>query len=154
MTLTEWAYKWHIPHQAFQELCASALCIGEADGDRSEAYVQSQVRLEAAEKNKYLYRNNRGAGKMDSGSFVRFGLANDSKKIGDAFKSGDLIGWEPVFITPELVGCTVARFLSVEVKRTDWRFSGSLEDMAQISWATLVNVNGGRAVIVNGPGYL
>ena len=82
---------------------------------------------------------------------MRFGLANDSKKFGDAIKSADLIGWETLLITEDMVGTFIARFLSVEAKRRDWKFSGTLEEMAQAKWAAVVNAQGGRAIITNDP---
>jgi hypothetical protein len=118
------------------------------DGHR-EGIVQRDVRLEYARAGKYLFRNNRGAGKMESGNYVRYGLANDSKQLGDAVKSADLIGWESFIITQEWVGQRIARFLSVECKRESWEWSGTLEEMAQLKWAALVNSEGGRAVITN-----
>lgn len=148
-SLIEWALKWKIPPEALRELCESAQYIAPADDNDLEARVQSEVRLAAAKSGRYLFRNNRGAGKMASGTFVRYGLANDSKQLGDEFKSGDLIGWQPLVIRPEMVGRVVAQFLSVECKRRNWKPSNSLEDMAQNKWAALVNAQGGRAIITN-----
>lgn len=155
MTLIEWALKHNIPPNALRDLCQSAI-FQPQDADpeidaRLEAPIQRDVRLASARVGKMLFRNNRGAGRMESGNYVRYGLANDSKKFGDAWKSGDLIGWESFVITPEWVGHTVARFLSVEVKAGAWKFSGTKEEMAQVKWATLVNASGGRAVISNKP---
>ena len=70
----------------------------------SESNVTSLGRLAAVKKRWRLWRNQRGAGKLDSGNYVRFGLANDSKALGDKLKSGDYIGWRPVIITPGMVG--------------------------------------------------
>jgi hypothetical protein len=117
--------------------------------DRSEAGVQAEIRLTAPARRKYLFRNNRGALKDMQGRLVRYGLANDSKPLGDQFKSGDLIGWEQIVITAEMVGSTIARFLSVECKRRDWRPSNNAEEIAQANWAALVNIQGGRAIITN-----
>lgn len=157
MTLVEWAARWRVPDDAFRELCLCSINapLRQSDApDESEARVQSRVRLEAAQKNMLLYRNNRGAGRLESGNYVRFGLCNDSEKIGDKFKSADLIGVESVFITHDMVGTIIGRFTSVECKPTDWKFSGTLEEIAQISWATIINSAGGRAVIVNRDGLL
>lgn len=147
-TLTDWATRWNIPAAAIEELCYTALRMGEP-GKHSEARVQSEVRLAAARTGRYLFRNNLGAFKDKTGRFVRYGLGNDSSKLNDHFKSADLIGWERLTIEPHMVGHIVARFLSVEVKAEDWKFSGSLDEMAQLSWATLVNAQGGRAIITN-----
>lgn len=160
MTLHEWAARWRIPPEAVAELATTAVFKGVVDsGDSaelSEAGVTSRVRLEAVQKGVYLWRNNRGAGKikLDDGSsrFMRWGLANDSKPLGDAVKSGDLIGFRVLHIGPELVGRRIAQFVSREIKHSGWKHNGSLEDCAQIQWANLVNASGGDAKIVTGPG--
>lgn len=149
MNLLDWAQRHHVSPEAVRELCESAIYLAEAGNHDSEARVQSEIRRDAARLGKYLFRNNRGAGQLKNGSFVRWGLANDSKQFGDEIKSADLIGWERIEITPQLVGTHVARFLSVEAKRRDWKFSGSLEDIAQAKWAAIVNAQGGRAIITN-----
>jgi hypothetical protein len=121
----------------------------------SESRVQSEVRLEAAQKHKRLFRNNVGAMKDANGVPVRYGLANDSKALNEELKSGDLIGWESVLITQDMVGMTLARFLSVECKAEDWKpRPNDPREIAQRRWADLVNAAGGRALIVNAPGSL
>jgi len=154
MTLIEWALKWKIPPGALKELAHTCMYFGAEENTKPEATVQREVRLEAARLDKLLFRNNRGAGKMESGNFVRYGLANDSKKLGDAVKSADLIGIERVVITPEMVGHFIGRFLSVEVKAENWRYTGTPEEVAQVSWATTINHYGGRAIITNRVGTL
>lgn len=166
MTFLEWIIKWNIPPNALKELAESCVFLGPPEDDTEnglEGPVQRELRLEAARAGKYLFRNNRGAGRMESGNYVRYGLANDSKKVGDTVKSADLIGLETVFVTMEMVleaishgvpGYKVGRFLSVEAKAPSWKFNGSLEDMAQLKWATFVNDAGGRALITNKTGVL
>lgn len=65
---------------------------------------------------------------------IRFGLA-----VG----SGDLIGYQTVVITPEMVGKQVAVFLSCEVKTE----KGAIRE-EQFRWAAHINSVGGIAVIV------
>lgn len=167
MTLFEWARKHRVSPEALRELCETCLHVGPApvgfpDGnDVSEGSAQKDIRLAAARtaslplgRQTYLFRNNRGAGKLTNGAFVRWGLANDSKPLGDRIKSGDLIGWEQLAIGPEHVGSIIARFLSVEVKRRDWKFAATLEECAQVQWASIVNAQGGRAVITNTDGSI
>lgn len=150
MNLLEWSLKHNISPGALRDLCESCLHLQPAPEEKiREGYIQREIRLEYARVGAYLFRNNRGAGKMESGNYVRYGLANDSKVIGDAVKSADLIGWEPVTITASMVGQMIARFLSVEVKAEDYIFRGTLEEFAQVKWATLINSSGGRAVITN-----
>jgi hypothetical protein len=90
-----------------------------------------------------------------TGRLVRYGIANDSKQLGDRLKSGDLIGWRPVIITPDMVGKVIAQFVSVENKAEDWtpppRDTKDEAAAAQYRWADLVNSEGGYAVFVNDP---
>lgn len=148
MNLLQWAAKWRVPPEALRDL-ANTVDTVTVDTNQPEGHVQQQQWLGAARSGRLLWRNNRGAGKMASGTFVRYGLANVSKAQGDATKSGDLIGIDPVLITPEMVGCVIGRFMSLESKREDWKFSGTLNEMAQIHWKMLVESKGGIAIISN-----
>lgn len=56
--------------------------------------------------------------------------------------SGDLIGWVPVEVTPDMVGQTVAVFASVETKTARGRATAG-----QKAWASAVDGAGGRAGI-------
>lgn len=152
--MDEWAARWNIPPEAITELCQSALHVSEGGDIRSEGHLQSVLRLEAARKHVYLFRNNVGAGKMAKGGFVRWGLCNDSLSVNDRYKSADLIGIERIPITADMVGQHVGRFLSVEVKRTTWGYTGSPEEQAQQRWAALINSQGGRAIITNRDGVI
>lgn len=157
MTLDEWAAKWAVPPEAIRELCLTAVHASDVDDSvshtsDSEARVQSEIRLEAAGLGVYLFRNNNGAGKLASGNFVRFGLGNDSAKVNEKLKSGDLIGVRRLLITPAHVGTYIGQFVSRECKRRDWRFSGTIEEQAQARWAALVIAQGGDAKIVQGAG--
>lgn len=118
----------------------------------AEAYVQSQIRLEAARKGIYLWRNNCGAGTLDNGSFIRWGLANESEAVNKVIKSADLIGIRRLVITPEMVGQTVGIFVSREAKAADWHYTGTDREVAQLKWLTLINSYGGDAKFVTGPG--
>lgn len=165
MTLFEWATKHHVAPEALRELCETCIHTAPADkpGDHLilEGSVQAEIRLAAARtahlphgEQTYLFRNNRGAGQLKNGSYIRWGLANDSKPLGDRVKSGDLIGWEQITIGMEHVGSVIARFLSIEVKRRDWKFAATAEECAQCQWAAIVNAQGGRAVITNTDGSI
>jgi|688.fasta_scaffold05261_20 hypothetical protein len=55
--------------------------------------------------------------------------------------SGDLIGWQRQVVTPDLVGSTIARFVSLEGKRT----RGGRIATAQRTWRDLVVRSGGIA---------
>lgn len=148
MNLLQWAAKHRITPEALRDLCDSAVYT-ETDTEQPEGVIQQAVRLGAARSGRLLWRNNRGAGKMASGSFVRYGLANDSKALGDAIKSADLIGIDPVLITPAHVGLIMGVFLSVEVKHEKWKYSGTLEECAQVQWQRIIQAKGGHAIITN-----
>lgn len=162
-TFLEWLVKWRVPPEALKELVETCVHLGPGEDDTPEESLQREIRLEGARLGKFLFRNNRGAGRIEDGRFIRWGLANDSKKTGDRWKSGDLIGIETMYVSIEMVleavaqglpGYKVGRFLSVEVKRGDWKPDGSVEEMAQIRWAAFVNSAGGRGIITNRVGTL
>ena len=159
-SIEAWAQRWAVPPQALAELCGQFIYTGDADPDakgskpNSEARVQSEVRLEAANAGVYLFRNNVGAGRLESGNWVRFGLGNDSPALNKVLKSGDLIGVRKRLITAQMVGTYIGQFWSRECKRRDWKFSGTPEENAQVTWATLINEQGGDAQIVTGPGSI
>lgn len=119
-------------------------------GQGSESRVQSAIRLEAARRGIRLHRNNVGVLKDQRGVPVRFGLMNDSHAQNQVFKSSDLIGWRPVLITPEMVGTTIARFVSVECKKPDWKWSGNAHEKAQQNWLNLVVQDGGEGYFSTG----
>lgn len=156
MTLQEWAAKHGVSTAALRDLVDGTVYHAPADeaASGSESRQQSLVRLEAATKGVYIWRNNVGAGMLENGSFVRWGLANDSEKVNAIVKSGDLIGWRSKLIRASDVGTVVAQFVSREVKRENWKWSETPENNAQLKWAALVNAHGGDAAIVTGPGSL
>lgn len=68
-----------------------------------------------------------------------FGLANGKPAQG----VGDLQGWRSVVITPEMVGCRIAVYCSVETKRTD----GGRTTVEQYRWRDTIIAAGGMAII-------
>lgn len=161
MTVTEWAARWGIQPRALEELTGCTWfppALENVEQLRSEAGVQSRVRLEAAQKGVRLWRNNVGALKDVDGRPVRYGLANDSKALNERVKSGDLIGWRRHVVVPADIGRTLAVFVSRECKPPDWRPPRSGDELerfeAQQRWAQLVQRDGGDAQIVQGPGSL
>lgn len=56
--------------------------------------------------------------------------------------SADRVGWRPIVITSDMVGQTIAQFLSVEIKTARDRMSDE-----QKRWASAVVRDGGRAEI-------
>jgi len=108
---------------------------------------QTTIRAHYTAKGWRLWRNNVGALQPVTGGLVRFGLANDSEALNRALKSADLIGWRPVVITPDMVGQTIAQFVSIETKRSEWT-PGQPSDKrypAQRRWADMVRAEGGLA---------
>ena len=150
--VSEWAEAWGIPHAAVLDLyqrLAPVPTVREGK-PKSEAWVASKVRLQAAQRGYYLWRNNVGAGKLEHGSFLRWGLANESEAANDTMKSADFVGIKPRIIYQSDVGSVIGQFWSRETKRTDWVFNPhDLADQAQMNWAMLVNAAGGDARIVS-----
>ncbi len=127
----------------------------------SESYVQSAVRLEAGRTpGVKLWRNNVGVLLDATGRPVRYGLANETAEINRILKSGDLIGWRSVLITPADVGRTIAQFLSRECKPADWKPARPTDkarfahEQAQRAWAQLVIEAGGDAKFATGEGTI
>jgi VRR-NUC domain len=85
-----------------------------------------------------VFRNNVGVAKFSNGSVVKYGLATGS---------ADLIGWKSVIITPDMIGSTVAIFLSVECKAP----KGKLTDK-QTAWLEAVRKAGGIAIVARSVG--
>lgn len=119
----------------------------------SEARVSSLVRLEAAQHDVWLTRNNVGALRDERGRFVRFGLANESKLQNSVIKSADLIGFRKRVIVTADIGTVIAQFASRECKEEGWKFNPrDSHQLAQATWRDFINSNGGDAAIVSGPG--
>lgn len=148
MNLDEWAKRWGISAEALLDLrgvFGQLPVVGNTGSDQSEGQVQAQIRLAASAKGVKLFRNNVGAGKLDNGSFVRWGLCNDSAALNAQVKSSDLIGIRPVLIEPRHVGSLVGQFVAREVKRPGWRYVGNAREMAQLRFIEWVSAHGGDA---------
>jgi hypothetical protein len=121
----------------------------------SEAAVQTNLRLEASRKGIRLWRNNVGvAHDPEAGTYVRYGLGNESTQMNRIIKSGDLIGIRPIKITPEYLGITIGQFVSREAKHGAWRYAGTEREVAQLNWIKLVTSLGGDACFAVGEGTL
>ena len=153
--LGEWAVRHRVSEVALTELRELMrgelfeLKFNEASGS-GETKIQTELRVLASKRGWRLWRNNRGCGKLDSGNFVRFGLANDSPAVNHVLKSSDLIGIRPVYITPAHVGQTLGQFASIEVKQSGWKFNANTHEVAQLAWINLVNGLGGYAKFSTG----
>ena len=156
--LYEWAARHGVSAAAMLDLRAvvappPAPDAAPAHSD-SEAYAQSLVRLEAAQKGVRLFRNNSGALKDDKGRLVRFGLGNESAALNERLKSSDLIGWRPVMITPVHVGAVIAQVVGREIKPRGWRYTGAGRETAQANWINLMLADGGDACFATGEGTI
>lgn len=157
MTLNIWANKWNIPPEAINDLRRT---LGMVNTDpspqvgESEAAIQTRIRLEASRIGCRLFRNNVGATYTEDGSFVRYGLANDSKQMNDAIKSADLVGIRPVRVQPHHVGSVIGQFITREVKAGSWKYVGTKRELAQLKWLELITAMGGDACFANREGTL
>jgi hypothetical protein len=149
----DWAARWPLAAAELRAIALPAI-VSTAPAGAGEDYAQAQVRLEASKKGGRLFRNNVGAAYLTDGTFVRFGLANDSPAVNKTLKSGDLIGPMPVLITPAHVGTVIAQFTSREIKKPGWKYTGTEREKAQLNWANMVNSLGGNAAFATGPGSL
>jgi len=153
--LHEWAIRHNIPFAAVAEL-RQMLGTGDTglqpvpgEEGASEAANQTDLRVAMSKEGGRLWRNNVGAGYLQNGQFIRWGLANDSKKMNERFKSSDLIGLRPVLITPAHVGQTIGQFVAREVKPTNWRYTGTAHEQAQAAFINLIVSLGGDARFAN-----
>lgn len=143
--LQQWAIRHDVSIAAYVELLRLFNVYPEAPASAiastpdSEAAVSVAVRLECSRRRWRVWRNNVGAGALSDGSFVRFGLANDSKRLNEAIKSSDLIGW-----TDE------GHFVALECKAPGWRYSNTSREQAQLAWLQMVRGAGGIGKFVTG----
>lgn len=157
MNLHQWALHWGVPQAALEDLLRQFGAFhtdGLAAEGLSEAAIQSVIRLEATQKGKRLFRNNVGAGMLENGSFLRWGLANDTAAVNAHCKSSDLIGISGELITPADVGQRRGRFVARETKRAAWRWCGDEHEQAQLRFLELIASYGGDAAFAQGEGTL
>lgn len=145
--LNDWARRWNVAPGALVELRNMLTPIEVKtvvdDSVTGEAGAQNAIRLEASKRGVLLFRNNVGACTDDKGNFIRYGLANDSKRMNQAVKSSDLIGID-----------SNGQFWAIEVKAPGWKYSGSERERAQLKFIKMVLARGGRACFATGPGDL
>lgn len=112
-----------------------------AGGHTSEAAVQAELRVVAANHGATLWRNNNGAAVDETGRHIRYGLGNDSQKLSKRFKSSDLIGITPVMSTQ--AGQVFGVFTAVEVKAPGWCAPKNDRERAQAAFLSVVRATGG-----------
>lgn len=158
MKLEMWATRWGVPEVAIEDLKKTLglaqLDVVEDDIQKSEAALMNLIRIEASKKGLRVWRNNVGATYTPDGNFIRYGLANESGKMNTFIKSADLIGIRPVKIRPAMVGMTIGQFVSREVKASDWKYTGTDRERAQLRWIEVITGMGGDACFANHEGTL
>lgn len=162
MSLHQWALKWQVPAAALfelQQLLWRAVpeyrAAGSIEHDgKSEAFVQSLVKLRASQDGVVVTRNNSGALVPKEGGqrLVRFGLFNESEAQNAVIKSPDLFGWRKLLIEPRHVGTYVAQVWGRECKEPGWYYTGTEREVAQKACIDLINASGGDAAFTNGAG--
>jgi hypothetical protein len=152
MMLVDWAKRWNIPDEALNELAALSGVRNKPHESPSvsEAAAQQRVRLDAPKHGVALWRNNNGAATAPNGRPVRYGLANDSKKMSETIKSSDLIGITRYTIKPGDIGRTIGIFTSYEMKKPGWKYTATSRERAQLSWIELIITMGGIARFTTG----
>lgn len=141
--INAWAIRWGIPIQALVELTqALAPNVTIDSNETNETAVQNKLRLLAPKINCHLWRNNNGAAIDEKGRHIRYGLANDSKRINKKFKSSDLIGITPVSINGQIVGV----FTAIEVKKPGFTHPQTEREIAQSNYLECVNTAGGIGI--------
>lgn len=156
-TLDLWAATWNVPQAALDHLKQlmgvdpSQMALTKGRDLETEEGVQAMLRMHAAQRGCLLWRNNVGASMDTRGRMIRYGLANESKRINDQVKSSDLIGIRPVTITQEMVGTTIGQFVALETKKPGWTYRESdTRAKAQKKFIDLVVSRGGWARFVSG----
>jgi len=158
MNLIQWAIKWGVSIEAVEDLRREFGLVNTdpapSNNTESETAVQTRIRLEATRKGCRVWRNNVGGTYTEDGSFLRYGLANDSKQMNNLIKSSDLIGLRPLMITHHHVGGIIGQFIAREVKAANWSYSGTKREAAQLKFLELVASMGGDAAFANSEGTL
>ena len=124
---------------------------------KDESDIQARIMIALSKIGARVFRNNVGKGwigKSERGQGKLVFVGNSDVVIRNArpFHAGlcvgsaDLIGWVPVVVTQEMVGQTLAVFLSPEVKTAKGRPS-----LEQVRWREAVQAAGGRAGIARSP---
>lgn len=102
-----------------------------------ETAVQNQIWLDVgALPGTRLFRNNNGAYKNDQGQLVKYGLGTGTS---------DLIGFQVITVTPEMVGRKIAVFAALEIKPSP----KEKPTPAQAQFIQQVNASGGLAGVAH-----
>lgn len=162
MTYDDWAVRYPDAAAALVRDVLSQTQRGQDDA--SESWIQTQIRLQASRQGAIAWRNNVGATPAKehiscphcqrkfvlTKQPVRYGLCNDSQKLNERVKSGDLVLIIPRRITPDMIGMTIGQFGMVECKHANWHWTGNQHEKAQAACLGIVQAKGGYATFANG----
>lgn len=87
---------------------------------QAETDVWKQIQIDLSPEGFRLFRNQRYKGKTDKGFWIDCGVGGDG--------GHDLVGYQIIIITPEMVGMKFARYTEVEAKTTTGRASQDQKD--------------------------
>lgn len=122
---------------------------------KEETNIKNIIRVEASKRGMVTFNNPVGlawAGKVNTSIKIKGGIALMSPypiSYGLTVGSGDLVGWEEVIITPDMVGQKMARFLSIEVKTKTGKLRKGIK--GQDVWHDNVTKAGGKSIIARSP---
>ena len=147
--LTQWGIANGVTARGMADLrtllCAPAVLPGTDSAAKSEAATTVSLRLACSKIGIVTTRNNVGVFDNPNGRPVRCGLWNESAQMNKTLKSGDVVGVSPVLIAQEHVGSTLGQFFMREMKRSDWRYTGTEREEAQKRCIEMINSLGGDA---------
>lgn len=106
-----------------------------------ETPTLQRIRLRAALLGLQMWRNNNGAFQDKTGRLVRYGLANDGPNKN--YRSPDLVGITPIFVTEQHLGMTLGVFTGLEVKREGWKRPTSKHEQEQDKFLSIIREHGG-----------
>jgi hypothetical protein len=151
--LEAWARRHGVSSQAMAELAGVLSAVPAPPRDvapQSEAATQTDIRLAVPRYGGTVWRNNVGVLKDETGTPVRYGLANDSQRVNRQVKSSDLIGFFPFTVGAQHVGRRLAIFTAIECKAAGWTWRGDAREEAQRRFLQLVEAGGGIGTFARG----
>lgn len=124
--------------------------------NNQEGAVIARVQIDSSAKGWRLFRNSVGMAWQGNkvGEFIKDGVRIVMLKMARRIKYGlgvgtsDLVGWQPVVITQEMVGQTIAQFTVVECKTQGYKRTTEEQD----NFLEQVAMAGGAAYIARGKG--
>jgi len=103
----------------------------------TETPILRRVMVALAKMGARVFRNQVGTYELKAGGYLSSGLCKGSS---------DVVGWQTVFVTPEMVGRKIAVFVAIEVKTPTGRIT-----VEQQQFLNVVDEAGGIAGIARSP---